>query len=70
MRHSNKYYMKVKKINVIKNYYYIKKVKKKKLKIGLEPFLFLFLFDNSVITMRERRSEPWTSPSKTPGGAN
>ena len=63
--------MKVKKINVIKNYYYIKKVKKKKkLKIGLEPFLFLFLFDNSVITMRERRSEPWTSPSKTPGGAN
>ena len=61
--------MKVKKINMIKNYYYyIKKVKNKKLKIGLEPFLFLF--DNSVITMRERRSKPWTSPSKTPGGAN
>ena len=58
MRHSNKYYMKVKKINMIKNYYYyIKKVKNKKLKIGLEPFLFLFLFDNSVITMRERRCQ-------------
>ena len=60
--------MKVKKINMIKIYYYIKKVKNKKLKIGHDPFLFLF--DNSVVTMGERRSEPWTSPSKTPGCAN
>lgn len=63
--------MKVKKINMIKNYYYnikkvIKKYFKKKLKIGLEPFLFLF--DKSVVTMGERRFEP--SLSEIPESAN